>query len=180
MTRQNVTEGVREIMSRPCPTCAGEGVIKSEETLAIDFERRLREIAAETDAKVEAFLVRMNPRVSMQFTAENARRLHELEEDTGRFFHFEGSEGLPLDHFDITMEGSRAEVEAKAIPWGEGDEVMVEIVEPHMYNVDDAVAKIDGYVISVSGAGTLVGQKKLVRLTDVGRTAATAVVLGRS
>ena len=32
MTRQNVTEGVREIMSRPCPTCDGEGVIRSEET----------------------------------------------------------------------------------------------------------------------------------------------------
>ncbi len=27
MTRQNVTDGVREIMTRPCPTCAGEGVI---------------------------------------------------------------------------------------------------------------------------------------------------------
>ena len=63
MTRQNVTEGVREIMSRPCPTCDGEGVIKSEETIAIEFERRLREIAAEADGDVEAFLVRMNPRV---------------------------------------------------------------------------------------------------------------------
>ena len=178
MTRQNVTEGVREIMSRPCPTCHGEGVIKSEETLAIEFERRLREIVADADATVEAFLVRMNPRVSTQFTAENARRLHELEEDTGRYFHFEGSEGLPLDHFDITMEGTREEVSAKAIPWGEGDEVMVEIVEPHMYNVDDAVAKIDGYVISVTGAGPLVGERRLVRLTDVGRTAATAVLLG--
>ena len=54
----------------------------------------------------------------------------------------------------------------------------MQIIEPHMYNVDDAVAKIDGYVISVMGAGPLVGEKKLVRLTDVGRTAATAVLLG--
>ncbi len=44
MTRQNVTEGVREIMSRPCPTCEGEGVIRSEETIAIEFERRLRDV----------------------------------------------------------------------------------------------------------------------------------------
>ncbi len=36
MTRQNVTEGVREIMTRACPTCDGEGVIKSEETIAIE------------------------------------------------------------------------------------------------------------------------------------------------
>ena len=178
MTRQNVTEGVREIMSRPCPTCDGEGVIKSEETFAIEFERRLRDIAAEADGAVEAFLVQMNPRVSAQFTGDNARVLHQLEAETGKYFHFEGSEGLPLDHFDITMEGSRTDVAEKAIPWREGDEVLVQIVEPHMYNVDDAVAKIDGYVISVTGAGTLVGEKKLVRLTDVGRTAASAVVLG--
>jgi ribonuclease G len=178
MTRQNVTEGVREIMSRPCPTCDGEGVIKSEETIAIEFERQMREIAASADGEVEAFLVQMNPRVSAQFTAENARVLHELEAETGKFFHFEGSEGLPLDHFDVTMEGSREEVEEKAIPWREGDEVLVQIVEPHMYNVDDAVAKIDGYVISITGGGPMVGEKKLVRLTDVGRTAATAVILG--
>src|SRR5207253_10442414 len=41
MTRQNVTDGVREIMTRPCPTCDGEGVIRSAETIAIAFERRM-------------------------------------------------------------------------------------------------------------------------------------------
>src|SRR3954451_4463155 len=45
MTRQNVTEGVREIMTRPCPTCDGDGVVRSEETTAIEFERRLRVLA---------------------------------------------------------------------------------------------------------------------------------------
>src|SRR5262245_9142852 len=78
MTRQNVTEGVREIMSRPCPTCDGEGVIKSEETIAIELERKLREIAARSLKRVEAFLVRINPRVSAQFTGDGARVLHQL------------------------------------------------------------------------------------------------------
>ena len=40
-----------------------------------------------------------------------------------------------------------------ALPFREGEEVLVTIEEPHMYNEDDAVAKIDGYVISVTGAG---------------------------
>src|SRR5215218_9539451 len=80
MTRQNVTEGVREIMSRPCPTCDGEGVIKSEETIAIEFERRLREVVKAAAPQVEAFLVQMNPRVSEQFTGDQARVLHALEE----------------------------------------------------------------------------------------------------
>ena len=43
-----------------------------------------------------------------------------------------------------------------------------------MYNEDDAVAKLDGYVISVSGAATLVGEKTLVRIDKVGRSAAEA------
>ena len=173
MTRQNVTEGVREIMTRPCPTCDGDGVIRSEETIAIEFERRLRELAREP-ARAEALLLRMNPRVSSQFTGNGGRMLAALEEETGKRFHFEGSEGLPLDHLDVVLEGSREEVEERALPFRKGDEVLVQIVEPHMYNVDDAVAKIDGYIISVTAGGAHVGQKRLVRIDEVGRTAAVA------
>jgi ribonuclease G len=43
-----------------------------------------------------------------------------------------------------------------------------------MYAADDAVAKIDGYIISVRGGGPLVGQKLMVRIEEVGRTAAIA------
>src|SRR5665213_2401830 len=173
MTRQNVTEGLREIMSRECPTCHGDGVIRSEETIAIEFERRLREVAAAAPES-EAFLVQMNPRVSAQFTGHNSRVLHALEAQTGKFFHFEGSAGLALDHFAVTLQGTRAEVEERAVPFRVGEEVLVEIVEPHMYDADDAVAKIDGYIISVRGGGPLVGQKLMVRIEEVGRTAAVA------
>ncbi|MGI8513255.1 MAG: Rne/Rng family ribonuclease [Solirubrobacteraceae bacterium] len=176
MTRQNVTEGVREIMTRACTTCAGEGVIRSEETIAISFERRLRDMAS--TLKAEALLVQINPRVTAQFTGNGSRRLRELEADTGKRFHFEGSEGLPLDHLAITFEGTPEEVSERAVPFREGDEVLVEIVEPHMYNVDDAVAKIDGYIISVTGGGRFVGSKRLVRVDEVGRTAATATIVG--
>jgi ribonuclease G len=176
MTRQNVTEGVREIMSRSCPTCDGEGVIRSEETIAIDFERRLRDVAAE-HPEAAAFLVQVNPRVSTQFTGQASRVLHALEAETGKSFLFEGSEGLALDHFAITFMGSREEVEERALPFRTGDEVLVEIVEPHMYDVEDAVAKIDGYIISIAGAAPCVGEKRMVRIDQVGRTAASAVLL---
>ncbi len=173
MTRQNVTEGLREIMTRECPTCHGEGVIRSEETIAIEFERRLRDVAT-ANPGIEAFLVQMNPRVSAQFTGQGSRVLHALEEQTGRRFHFEGSEGLALDHFAVTFEGSSDDVLERAVPFRVGEEVLVEIVEPHMYEADDAVAKIDGYIISVRGGGPLVGQKLMVRIEEVGRTAAVA------
>ena len=162
MTRQNVTEGVREIMSQPCPTCEGEGVIRSEETIALEFERRLAEVAAE-NPDAEAFLVQINPRITAQFTGHSSRALHALETQTGKFFHFEGSEGLVLEHFAITFQGTRAEVEERALPFREGD--------------DDAVAKIDGYIISIAGAARHVGEQRLVRIEQVGRTAASALLL---
>jgi ribonuclease G len=172
MTRQNVTDGVREIMTRPCPTCDGEGVIKSEETIAIEFERRLRDLAKETTA--DALLIQMNPRVSAEFTGNDARVLHAIEEETGKWFHFEGSEGLPLDHFAVLLEGDRDQVLERALPFREGEEVHVEIVEPHMYSPGDAVAKVDGYIISIRGGTRYVGQKHVVRIEEVGRSSAVA------
>jgi ribonuclease G len=175
MTRQNVTDGVREIMTKPCPTCHGEGVIKSEETIAMAFERRMRELAVST--KAEALLIQMNPRVSQEFTRDDARVLRAVEEVTGKLFVFEGSEGLPLDHFAVVLEGTRDQVLERAMPFRAGEEVYVQIIEPHMYSPGDAVAKVDGYVIAVVGGGPYVGEKHLVRIDEAGRTAAVASLL---
>jgi ribonuclease G len=175
MTRQNVTEGVREIMTRPCPTCEGEGVIKSEETIAIEFERRMRDLAK--DVTADAILLQMNPRVSAEFTGNDARVLRSVEDETGKWFHFEGSEGLPLDHFAVLLEGEREAVLERALPFREGEEVYVEIVEPHMYTAGAGVAKIDGYIISIADATRFVGEKHLVRIEEVGRTEATATLV---
>ena len=152
MTRQNVTDGAREIMTKPCPTCGGEGVVKSEETIAIEVERHLRELAAERGRRRARGLPRPDePEGHRLLHRPTARAmLHALEEETGRFFHFTGSEGLPLDHFAIVEEGARAEIEEQSVPFREGEEVHVDIVEPHMYSEDDAVAKVDGYLIEVA------------------------------
>ena len=56
MTRQNVTEGVREIMTRPLPDLRRRRRLLSEETIAIEFERRMRELASRAPREVEAFL----------------------------------------------------------------------------------------------------------------------------
>src|SRR5687768_4555688 len=175
MTRQNVTDGVREIMTKPCPVCEGEGVVLSEETVAIEVDRWLRDLAAEKP-KAPAFLIRVHPKVASILVGGHGVEgpIHEIEQETGRHFHFEGTEALPIDHFEVVLEGTSDEVEERALPFREGEEVLVHIEEPHMYNEDDAVAKLDGYVVSVSGAATLVGEKTLVRIDKVGRSAAEA------
>jgi ribonuclease G len=175
MTRQNVTDGVREILTEICPTCHGEGVVLSAETVALDGLRKMREIAAEKGD--EAFLVRVNPKVAAALT-DGDSGLTELEDETGKRFHFEGGDANAIETFELVESGTRAEIEERALPFKVGEEVLVKIDEPHMYNDADAVARIDSYIVSVTGGGPYVGERKLVRIEEVERAAAIASLLG--
>jgi len=170
MTRQNITDGVREILTAPCPTCAGEGVVLSAETVALEGLRKMREIGAGDE---EAYLLRVNPKVAAKLIEPDSG-LAELEAETGKQFHFEGGDALAIDTFELVEAGTRAEIEERALPFKVGEEVLVKIDEPHMYNADDAVARIDSYVVSVTGGGRFVGQRKLVRIEQVERASAVA------
>jgi ribonuclease G len=176
MTRQNVTDGVREILTTRCPTCDGEGVVLSEETVALEGLRKLREIAAE-NSKPEAFLIRVNPKVAAELIEPDSG-LAELEQETAKQFHFEGGDALPIDTFELIESGRREQIEERALPFKVGEEVLVRIEEPHMYNADDAVARVDSYLISVTGGGPFVGERKLVRIERVERSAAVASLPG--
>ena len=54
MTRQNVTDGPREIITRKCPTCEGDGVVMSEISHAVEVERKLRQLVA-PGSRVQAY-----------------------------------------------------------------------------------------------------------------------------
>ena len=172
MTRQNVTDGVREIITKPCPTCAGEGVVESEETVALQVLRRLGDVIT-ANPDPDAYLIRVNPKVA-RLLVEPESGLVELEAEAGKHFHFEGGQALALDTFDVVETGTREQIEERALPFSVGDEVLVTIEEPHMYNVDDAIARVDSYIVSVSGGGPHVGERKLVRIESVERSAAIA------
>src|SRR5947209_19452114 len=89
------------------------------------------------------------------------------------FFFFQAEDGIR----DIGVTGVQTcalPILERALPFREGEEVHVEIVEPHMYRPGDAVAKVDGYIIAVRGATAYVGQKLLVRIEQVGRVEAEA------
>ena len=175
MTRQNVTDGVREILTTRCPTCDGEGVVRSEETVAIEVLRELRKVI-EQRAKPEAHLIRVNPKVAAELLREDSG-LRELEAETGKHFHFEGGATLPIDTFEVAESGTRGKIEERALPFQVGEEVLVTIEEPHMYNDDDAIARVDSYIVSVTGAAPHVGKRKLVRIESVERSAALASLI---
>jgi ribonuclease G len=130
----------------------------------------------EEDPKPEAYLVRVNPGVAAELLHPESG-LTDIEEETGKRFHFEGGDALPLDTFHVVETGNREEIEERALPFQVGEEVLVSIEEPHMYNVDDAVARVDSYIVSVTGGGPHVGEQRMVRIESVGRSAATAALL---
>jgi ribonuclease G len=59
MTRKNVTDGLYNVLTDPCPTCKGQGRVLSEATRRITVERRMREILL--SGKSAAYLFGLNP-----------------------------------------------------------------------------------------------------------------------
>jgi ribonuclease G len=109
MTRQNVTDGPREILTISCPTCDGDGVIVSPETHAVEAERKLRQHIA--GSKAEAFVVEMHSDVAAILIGPGGSRLEELEKETGRRFAFKTKKSFRLDRFQILSEGKASEIE---------------------------------------------------------------------
>jgi ribonuclease G len=175
MTRQNVTDGPREILTERCPTCKGDGVVVSMETHAIDAERRLRRLAAES--KSESFLVELNSQVATLLVGPGGSRLEELEKETRKKIALKGRQRAAHDHFVVLTEGKAAEVEPQAAPVQPGEELEVELEAAHLHAETDAIARLNGYVITVAGAAAHVGEKVAIRIEDVGKTSAHGILL---
>ncbi len=164
MTRQNVTDGPREILTKKCPTCGGDGIVVSEATAAVDVERKLRALAAEP--RTQAFRVELNARVASILIGPGAERLRELETQTKRRFLLEGREDVHSDHFAVLARGKLAELQPAAATT-EGDEVELKLVELGLHDPQAAVGKLDGYELIVASAAKLVGKKVKVRVERV-------------
>ncbi|HEX2045314.1 MAG TPA: Rne/Rng family ribonuclease [Gaiellaceae bacterium] len=174
MTRQNVTDGPREILTVRCATCDGNGVVVSTETHAVEIERRLRAHVA--GSKSEGFLVELNSNVAGMLIGPGGVRLDELEKETGRRFAFKTKKSFRQDHFKVLAEGKAAEIDPQAFPVAPGEELDVTLVDVHLHDDEDAIARRDGYVITVTGAAARVGETVRVRVEQAGRTSATAVL----
>jgi ribonuclease G len=164
MTRQNVTDGPREILTKKCPTCAGDGIVFSEASAAVDMERKLRAHAAGSKAK--AFKVEMNARVASVLIGPGAQRLAEIEERAKKRFYVEGRDHVLLDFLNVAEEGT-VEALAPASPVAEGGTAQVKLVELALHDSGAAVGKLDGLDICVANAAALVGKTVKVRVERV-------------
>ncbi len=170
MTRQNLTDGIRGIMTSTCPTCQGRGVVLSDQSLALAAERRLRLLAESSTA--EAFLIEMHPRVVGPMLADDRARLGRLEADTGKLFSLEGVDWVEPDYFAVAAEGSREVISRASLPVAEGQRIDLQLDELHAYDRRDAVARINGYPVCVRGGAGNIGRTVSVLIDEVTRSCA--------
>jgi ribonuclease G len=176
MTRQNVTDGPREILTKKCPTCEGDGIVVSESTASVELERKLRALAA-SKPRTKAFSVEVAAKPGALLIGPGGARLEEIEGATKRRFFLELKDGIHNDHFAVLDEGT-AEKLAPASPVEEGAETELKLGEVGLYDPASAVGKIDGLAVTVGGAAKLVGKRVNVRINRVLNGTAYASLVG--
>jgi ribonuclease G len=176
MTRQNVSEGVREILTSTCRDCEGRGVVVSAETHAIEVERAVVELATGLGDDVEALAIETQPDVA-RVLAGNSGKQSDLDRRAGKAVRVFSDPDLSPNTFAIRAKGEAALVAALAEPLlrGTKHKVTIERVDPA--NEEDGLAVVDGVLVTVIGAGSLVGEERtiLIAASAGGRAFATLV-----
>jgi ribonuclease G len=165
MTRQNVTDGPREVMTKKCPTCGGDGIVVSEHTAAVDVERRLRSLVT-PGSRDKAFKVEVSGRVAWLVAGSAGERLRELEETTRRRFFLVGQEDAHLDHFHVLEQGTLEKV-VPPLPVDVGQELELKLGEVGLHDPLAGAGKVGDLDVVVGGAARLVGKKVTARVTAV-------------
>jgi ribonuclease G len=180
MTRQNVTDGPREILTRKCTICGGDGVVLSEASAAVDAERHLRALAASAP-RTKAFKVELEAKVASVLIGPGASRLMAIEEETRRRFLIVPREDVSVAHFEVLGKGTLESLDGKPAPVAEGKQLELKLVEVGKHDVNAGIGKLDGLSVCVGGAAKLVGKKAKVRIERVlnGTAYATLVAGGK-
>ncbi len=110
MTRKKVRHNLLDSVSMPCPTCYGKGKILSDETVAHQIERTLREYK---HIEEEAVLIDVSPQVKKQLIGDKGDRLLTLEEEVGFKLFVQPSLNLPPEKFEIRHFGKVEEIQSK-------------------------------------------------------------------
>ena len=175
LTRKKSRQTLDEVLTRPCHYCEGRGKLLSEETMA----RRVRSEIRRTlrTASAEAALMEAHPSVAALLIGSGGAHLKELEKELGKAIYVRGNSEVHLEQMHLKALGTREEVEALALPVHVGQTVELKVDEAHITNAADGIARVDGYVVDIEGAGKLVGKKVRVEITKAFRTYAKARVV---
>ncbi len=174
MTRKKVRQDLSEYLQQPCPYCGGSGRVLTPIVVSTRIESELKEELKKERSK--AVLVEMHQEVAAIIIGSGGGNLKKLEDELKRKIFIRGTEDMHIEHYRIVARGSQKEIQALALPVKAGDVLDLTIEEPHSTNPSHGIARIQGYVINVEGAGDRAGQSVQVEVKEVNRTYARAVM----
>ena len=176
MTRKKVQQGLDSLLQKPCPYCEGRGKVLSEETIGLRVQKKIMAFARQSDAP--AIMIEVNPAVASLLIGSGGSHLKQLEERSGKRIIIKGNETFHLEHVKTRSLHNQQEIEEFSAPVKAGQVLQVRIEEPHIINGFDGIARINGYVLDVEGAGEAVGEMVTVEISKVFRTYAKARIMG--
>ncbi|MEW6423590.1 MAG: Rne/Rng family ribonuclease [Bacillota bacterium] len=172
LTRKKVRPSLAEVLQRPCPYCDGRGKVLSEETLGIHIKNLIYDLAGRTTAGT--ILVEAHPHVAARLIGSGGTNLRDLERQTGKHIYIRGSQAQHIESVLIRPLYDKAEIKAQSLPVHPGQLLEVKIEEPHASKAEDGIARVNGFVLDIEGAGSLVGETVPVEVGRVYRTYARA------
>jgi ribonuclease G len=177
MTRKKTRPSLSEILQKSCPYCDGRGKVLSEETVGIHFKNHIFELARQTG--VDTILVEAHPLVAARLIGAGGANLRELEQKTGKNMYIRGSQAQHIESVIMRPLHDQAEAKAQILPVRSGQMLEVKVEEAHVSNANDGIARVNGFVLDIEGAGSMIGKTVPVEVSKVYRTYARAKVIGR-
>lgn len=101
MTRQRLTESLRDVLYEPCLYCRGKGRVKTAMSMSVEIQRRLSTLIAKQKEGVGDLIVVTNPDVLNRFRKEDSKLLVELERSNNGRLIFRGDPGYHREKFSI-------------------------------------------------------------------------------
>lgn len=107
MTRKRTRESLHQLLTEPCPTCEGRGVVKSTSTVGYEVMREVRRVGSSVDA--ERIQVECSPLVANWLDKNERDYLDHLEKRFHKLVEIKGTRGLPPDQYKV--EGNIIKIE---------------------------------------------------------------------
>ncbi|MGI6285303.1 Rne/Rng family ribonuclease [Neomoorella humiferrea] len=175
MTRKKDQAELGSMLQQDCPYCHGTGKVLSEETIALQARKKVMQLASESRAP--ALLVEANPAVAALLIGPGGGKMRLLEQRAGKKLIIKGNEDLHVEEVRLIEIFDRREIAELAAPVKAGQVLKVTIEGIHTVNLDDGIARVDGFVLNIPGGAAYLGQEVPVEITRVYRTYARARIV---
>lgn len=102
MTRQRIRPSLKRSVYRECPGCAGTGLVKAAESMAIDVIRKLQQVVHQD--RVALVTVSVELEVATYLNNRKRRELAQMEDEGSVEIQILGKEGVSPEHIELACE----------------------------------------------------------------------------